>query len=103
LTGGLISYLQGYWNNIENQKGYLEKLAEELNIKQMEDRYNIKVKLITAKGGASLLSKYGSSPSKLLATIYPQHQLEMSKFETDWFKNWMTVSNVGSTNLDNKK
>ena len=36
---------RNYWNDINNQKNYLEWVAKELNYKNMEDWYNISNKV----------------------------------------------------------
>ena len=38
-----------YWNDMENVKEYMNWLSEQLNIKTMEDWYNVTYEVITEK------------------------------------------------------
>jgi hypothetical protein len=66
--------------NAEKQRNFMDGLAKQLNITQQEDWYSITSKQIYERGGGSLLDKYGSSPSKLIQTVYQDHQWNEYKF-----------------------
>ncbi len=49
-----------FWNDISNQKGFLESIAKELNIKQPSDWYQVDRREIIARGGDGLIQHYGT-------------------------------------------
>ncbi len=61
---------KGYWNNISNQRSFLDDLVKRLNIKGMQ---NITAKILQENKGSGLLDKYNCSLSKLLQTVYPEY------------------------------
>ena len=69
-----------YWSNKENQKEYLNWLASDLGLKNMEDWYNITEGIIAANGGSVLIRMYGSS-MKLLESSFPDHNWNVEKFK----------------------
>eukprot|EP01027_Heterolobosea_sp_BB2_P018918 GEZU01026579.1.p1 GENE.GEZU01026579.1~~GEZU01026579.1.p1 ORF type:complete len:601 (+),score=135.41 GEZU01026579.1:14-1816(+) len=74
--------LNGYWNDPKNQRNFLNRIAEELNVKTLDDFYKISADDVRSKGGASLLNHYyDGSLEKALQTIYPEHNWDVSKFE----------------------
>jgi len=82
-----LPWLQGkvswdFWKEKSNQLKYFRWLAEQLNIKNTEDWYNIKVADVYQRGGSSLLNNYfGGSIVKALATVYPEAHWEVWRFE----------------------
>jgi hypothetical protein len=81
-----------FWDNVENRRSFMDTLGKELEFYQMEDWYSISKRQIVDKGGISLLNKYGQSPSKLVMSVYTEHQWDTTKFEMstqNWFKNWL--------------
>src|SRR4051812_18456528 len=72
-----------FWQHEENQKRYLNWLAEELNINQtanLEGWYSITWLQIAKKGGRGLLRCYGDSPCKLFQALYPEFPWQGWKF-----------------------
>ncbi len=65
---------RGHWDLISNQKSFLIKLAKKLNIDSVEDWYSVPVQEFQQHGGGGLLGKYSSSPSKLLAAVFPEYK-----------------------------
>src|SRR5690348_4940438 len=51
-----------------------------MGYKSMEDWYKITLEDIIKKGGKRLLFYFGSSPSKMLIDVYPEHQWHMWRF-----------------------
>jgi len=51
-------------------------------LKRMNSWYKVTRNDIIQKGGSGLLNKYGNSPSKLIQTVYPEHDWKMEKFNT---------------------
>src|SRR5690349_21566900 len=61
----------GYWDNMENQRKFMDWLGRELGYKKQEDWYRITWMEISNHGGSGLLShRYGNSPYNMLKTIY---------------------------------
>jgi hypothetical protein len=82
-----------YWDDVKNQRKFLDWAAKELDIKEMGDWYKVtqKVRKIQEQlptfqdfakiGGTSLLTgKYNNSPSLLLSTVYPEYDWLPWKF-----------------------
>jgi hypothetical protein len=46
---------RNYWVNPENQSRFFSELAETLNIKKLEDWYNVETRDVEKHGGGSLL------------------------------------------------
>lgn len=70
-----------FWNDIKNQKKYIDWLAEELNIKTFEDWYSINRYHILSKGGSRLLNFYNGSVYKIVQSIYPEFEWKPWLFE----------------------
>jgi hypothetical protein len=71
----------GYWKNKKFQKEYMEWLGKELGYTTMEHWYKINQRYILKNYGAGLLNTYyNNSPIKLLTSIYPNYEWEISKF-----------------------
>lgn len=68
------------WNDIENQKEHLARLAKELKIKRMEEWYEVGAAQIREKGGDVLLWKYEHSPSKMITSILSEHKWDHKRF-----------------------
>lgn len=65
---------------IAKQRDFFEGLANSLNIRKLDDWYNVKTKDLYSIS-KNALSKYNSSLYKALSTIYPQHQWIAWKFD----------------------
>jgi hypothetical protein len=79
-------WLPWKFNNLETkdqQKEYLEWLAKQLGVKQMEDWYAVAENRISELGGSSLLQKFGGKVH-LLSQVYSEHTWRMEG-------NWKTV------------
>ncbi len=70
----------GYWDDVSNQRGFMEDIRKQLNITTQEDWYkSASSKTIIKYGGAQLLKKYGNSVSKLMTTVYPEYPTVISR------------------------
>src|ERR1700722_12949120 len=67
------------WNKI-NEGNFLNELGKQLEFNKMNDWYNITACDIINGGGSGLLNKYGNSPSKLIMSIYSNHEWKQSNF-----------------------
>lgn len=61
----------GYWQNLENQRKFLENLSHLFGIKNIQDWGKISSKKVIECGGRPLLKQYGYSLRKALFTLYP--------------------------------
>ena len=73
----------GFWDDISNQKMYFDWLAEQLNINDLQDWYNIKEDQWRDKDKLRFLlsSKYGDSLAKALKTIYPHYPWKLQRIQ----------------------
>ena len=73
---------KNYLNNIENQKKLMQKLAQKLEIKNIENFLIIKKQKISENGiGKALLGFYSNDLIKLLSTIYPDHPWDFREYK----------------------
>lgn len=72
----------GYWDNTQNQRLFMDNLSNEFGYKKKEDWYNVTFQKIQQHGGSTILSKYEESPSLLLQSVYPEHHWNLFKFKT---------------------
>lgn len=67
----------GYWNNNERRRDFLDSLGKQLGYKKIEDWNRITKKIIRKNGGKNLLTKYGESPIKLIGSTYSWDMKEL--------------------------
>jgi hypothetical protein len=77
----------GYWNRMENRRQYFDWMMDQLEMKRMEDWYEIKSSDISEMGGTELLNLYQGSLGISLKSIYP---------EWEW-KPWIFAEDVPET------
>ncbi len=66
---------RGHWDNMDNQRAFVDDIGKKLSITNKEEWYNVKFQDFLDHGGAGLLNrKYKGSVCKLLTTIYPEYQ-----------------------------
>lgn len=65
---------KGYWNNVSNQRSFLDDLAKKLNITDPSGWYKLTKQNFEDHCGAGLLQMYNNSPSKLITTLYPEYR-----------------------------
>eukprot|EP01122_Echinamoeba_exundans_P003379 TRINITY_DN13490_c0_g1_i1.p1 TRINITY_DN13490_c0_g1~~TRINITY_DN13490_c0_g1_i1.p1 ORF type:complete len:813 (-),score=56.65 TRINITY_DN13490_c0_g1_i1:127-2565(-) len=82
----------GYWSHREHRREFFDYLAKEkLDIKTMDDWYNISKNQFSAAGGSSVLATaYKGLPlSEALLDIYPEHEWQFWRFATAPGRNWI--------------
>ena len=95
---------QNFWEDINNQKKFMDWASSELKIKDLSDWYAISHQVIiirnstnnkvfTKVGGGSLLSQYSGSLSKLLSQIYPDYNWLPWKFNKGPHNFWADIKN----------
>jgi hypothetical protein len=97
---------RNYWDDVKNQKKFMDWAAEQLNIQEMGDWYKVTkrvtkymyTKHLTFKqlddiGGNRLLVKYNLSPSLLLYNVYPDYDWLTWKFDNCPRNYWDDVKN----------
>ena len=72
---------KGFWSKIKNQKEFLEWMSKQLGFQTINDWHKLTHEKFIRYGGSGLLSRYGNSPSKVLLSLYPNHNWMMWKFE----------------------
>ena len=66
---------------MDSRKDFFDVIERELQLKSMEDWYNVSTEEVNKLGGSGLLSKYyGGSMFKALAHIYPEHDWKAWRF-----------------------
>jgi hypothetical protein len=68
------------WDDVELQREFMEWVAKQLGLKNMEDWYNVEIDQISKMGGRALLSCYGYSLASILDKIYPHIKWKRWKF-----------------------
>jgi hypothetical protein len=89
---------KGYWKSKINQKIFLDKLAEEMNLKTSLDWKRITSQQIKDKGGHSLLMYYNSSLSQILKSIYPEKGIKIFIFSTNVYRMEFFISSFRKSN-----
>jgi len=84
---------KGYWDDINNQKRFLDKIAKELHIREPTDWYKVKHADIRKRGGSALLKRYDHSLIKTLIGVYPNYKLEIRKFNKVPQSYWESITN----------
>ena len=64
---------KGYWDDIANQREFMEGLIVKLGLKDHQQWKSITSKMIIKNGGTGILKKYSGSPSKLIRSVFPEH------------------------------
>jgi hypothetical protein len=83
----------GYWDNKGTQRDFMDGLGNQLGFKYMTDWYKITSNQITNNGGFSLLAKFGSSPPKMVTSIYHSHPWNFTKFQSKPKHYWESDDN----------
>jgi hypothetical protein len=51
----------GYWNDINNQRAFFDKMASLLNVQKEDDWYSVSVKSVIQHGGSFIKRHYNGS------------------------------------------
>jgi len=70
-----------FWEEEGNRKLFMEWLAKELKVKEIEDWYGVSINPIRKKGAGGLLMKYENSMFKVMEATYPEHKWVSWKFK----------------------
>jgi len=84
---------QRYWSSLENQKKFMDELGETIGLRDLNGWYSINMTDLLPLGAGSILELYGRSLSKLLATVYPDHPWDISKFTRRPANFWSSLAN----------
>ena len=71
---------KGFWEDKKNQFRFMNWLGKELGFKEMSDWYKLELRHVYNNGASRLINKFGNSPSKLVQSIFPQHEWRMESF-----------------------
>ncbi len=71
-----------YWNDVSNQRSFLDELAKKLNITRLEGWYKITPNVLRLHGGESIMDKHDQSLYKVLSTVYPGYPIEFTSENT---------------------
>jgi hypothetical protein len=70
----------GYWDQKDNQKQFMNWLGKELGFQKMDDWYKLTRENIKFNGGTGLFERHGSSRLTLLQSTFSEHKWQR-KFE----------------------
>ena len=70
----------GFWDDIKNQRKFMEYVGKQLKIKDFSDFYQVNRQTIIGYGGSGILRKY-SSLIELFQTIFPEFSWDKFKFK----------------------
>eukprot|EP00028_Trichosphaerium_sp_Am-I-7-wt_P015677 CAMPEP_0168513156 /NCGR_PEP_ID=MMETSP0405-20121227/3268_1 /TAXON_ID=498012 /ORGANISM="Trichosphaerium sp, Strain Am-I-7 wt" /LENGTH=240 /DNA_ID=CAMNT_0008531881 /DNA_START=45 /DNA_END=764 /DNA_ORIENTATION=- len=69
-----------YWNDMNNQRNKLDAMAEKMNMKHLDDWYNVTwVKAERAGGSGLLVGEYNGSIWRAVNKVYPKHNWDIGK------------------------
>src|SRR5262249_4485811 len=83
-----------YWKDVHHQRAFFEYLAKQLDIKNMEDWYNVHAKKVSQLGGTVLMRIHDHSMYHALTTVYPDYSWKPWKFLRTHKRFWSSESNV---------
>ena len=64
---------KNYWDNISNQRKFMDDFAAQLNIENQEEWYDVTTAVLQNHGGATLLNKYNNLLLAILRTVYAEY------------------------------
>eukprot|EP01114_Cavostelium_apophysatum_P017882 TRINITY_DN5405_c0_g1_i1.p1 TRINITY_DN5405_c0_g1~~TRINITY_DN5405_c0_g1_i1.p1 ORF type:complete len:716 (-),score=103.25 TRINITY_DN5405_c0_g1_i1:1172-3319(-) len=76
----------GYWQDLKNQRDFLEQIARDFNLSCKEDWSKISIKDIIDKGGYMLLRQYNNSIVWMLKTVFPEQRITSSEVIQQGFR-----------------
>ena len=84
---------RNYWTSLENQRKFMDDLAQKLGIRQLDGWYKVTMAELLPHGAVTILNLYGRSLSKLLSKVYPNHPWDLSKFASKPSNYWASMEN----------
>ncbi len=94
---------QGYWDDINNQRAFLDHLSHTLHIHDTKGWSKLTVHTFKQNGGASLLAKYNGSLCKLLVTVFPEYKLFCRESVMQMARQWKLGTLQELLTLPNEK
>jgi len=64
-----------YWDDIELQRDYLDRIGEQIGIHSLEEWYCMTANDVEQKTGSTFLMQFGNSLLQLLVNIYPEYPM----------------------------
>jgi len=84
---------RNHWTSLDNQMKFMDEVGKGIGVKDLDGWYSVSVASMIHHGAGSLLTLYGNSLSKLLATVYPDHPWDVSKFAFKPQNFWPSLQN----------
>ncbi len=85
---------RGFWDEVENQKKFMEGLFVKLKMSDHQRWSSITTKTIRENGGSSILARYAGSASKLIRSVFPKHCWDQQTWRKRTSKGfWDEISN----------
>jgi hypothetical protein len=71
----------GYWRNIKNCREFLEGIAPDVGVKDIDDWYQVTIEDVSNAGGTTMIhSVYSGSLRNALESIFTEHKWDPTKF-----------------------
>jgi hypothetical protein len=84
---------EGFWNDINNQKRYIEWFKVKMNIQTIEEWYNIKLEDFLNNKGYMLIEYYNNSYSNVIKSFFPNYKWVEWKFTQPPNNFWKDINN----------
>jgi len=75
----------------DHQRSFLEYIAKQYELPTLDSYYLLNTSKVKKAGGLVLLELHGWSPSQLLATLYPSHTWDISRFQQKPRNHWSNL------------
>jgi hypothetical protein len=76
-----------FWDDVKNQRKFMDWAAEQLNVNKMTDWQNVKESELIDIGGRSLLMKYNFSMYRILTRVYAEYNWKVDNPAFEKFMN----------------
>jgi len=86
---------RGYWKDLKNQRIFVDNIAQQFNITDKSGWYKVTTNQFRKQYGAMHLLNYcyNGSISKMLSTVYPEHNWDTLKFSNVPQRYWTDPNN----------
>ncbi len=85
---------RSFWEDLSNQRRYLDQVAQELNISTVQDWYRVRMVDILSQHGHGLMNYYQRSLIHALETVYPDYPWQVWQFQHVPRRYWHAESNT---------
>jgi len=82
-----------YWQSLRNQRERFESIGASLNVRHLDDWYNVRKEDVIAAGASGLLAYYNGSLSACLGVLYPNKSWVLWKFVSVPKHYWKDLNN----------